>query len=273
MALILGKPIVGRLETLQYANKKFNWRDDIIIGIGHKHAFYAWLRARLTGKKCIYYCIDFYSPEIADNLWDSIFIWAAMQLDKFLFKHCDEIWDISEKIDEGRRKFGNYTQRAINYPHKIVPLSYPPSYFRMSGIYYPTKIIYVGLQPYGFELLKGLDYIWLGNGRLPLEVLLCELSMGGIGISMWGRKGNNYYGDPGKTKLYSACGIPVIMTDNTPYADIIKKTQAGIVIPYNRESLKWAIKKILGNYSYYKKNVKKTWEYIDADEIMRNINV
>jgi len=154
-----------------------------------------------------------------------------------------------------------------------VPLSYPPSYFRFGGIYYPNKLVFVGLNPYGLELLKNLDYTWLGNGKVPLEILLSDLSKYGIGISLWKDRGNNWYGDPGKTKLYSACGLPVIMTDNTPYAKIIKETHAGLVIDYNEDSLRYAIKKLLGNYSHYKNNVRKTWPYINADEVFKDIRI
>ena len=263
MALVIGKPIVGRLETLQYANKKFNWSDNIIIGIGHKHAFYAWIRSKLTGKKCIYYCIDFYSPEIADNLWDSIFIWACMKMDKFLCNHCDIVWDISDRIQEGRWWYGHYKAKKV----KIMPLSYPPDYFKFVEPF-SKHPVYVGLSVYGKEIIP--EKTFYINGKLPLRGMLEIISRHSMGISLWSREGNNYYGDPGKTKLYSACGIPVIMTDNTPYAKIIKKTKAGIVIPYDEKALLEAMKKIYANYDYYKNNVKKTWKYIDAYEIFRN---
>jgi len=266
MALILGKKTVGRLETLQYANKKFKWRNDVIIGIGHQHAFWAWLLARLTGRKCIYYCIDFYSPEISDNLWDRIFIWAAMLMDMFLVKQVDEVWDISKRIQAGRKRFGGY----IAHIPEIVPLSYPPSYFNFVKPIWENPV-YVGLVPYGKEIMpKDTFYI---DGKMPLQQMLNLIARCKIGISLWDKNGNNYYGDPGKTKLYSACGLPVIMTDNTPYADIIKRTGAGLVISYNKNAVKWAIKKILGNYAYYKKNVKKTWGYINADTIFKDIRL
>ena len=260
MAIILGKKIYGRLETLEYANKKFQWSDMYFIGISCFYGFWAWLLARLTHRKCIYYCIDFYSPEIADNLWDSIFIWSAMKMDKFLCKHCDKVWDISKNINKGREVFENTICLS-----DIVPLSYPSSYFRyIHGD--KNKIVFVGIEPYGLELLD--NYVWLRG--LPLDKLLDELSKSGIGIALWKRNGNNYYGDPGKTKLYSACGLPVITTPNTEYAKIIEKTNAGIVVEYDRKQVAKAIRKIIKNYSYYKRNVKKTWKYIDAKRIFGN---
>jgi len=268
--IILGKKIVGRKETLEYVAQKYNWRN-CIIGISCFFGFWAWIWGRLTGKKVIYYCIDFYSPKIAVNKFDALFIWLAMQMDKFLIRHCDEIWDISTRINRGRFEFGGYMVHS-----KVIPLSYPPSYFKFNNKpVYKNTIVFVGLDPYGLELLpKNIDFVWLGKDKLlPLDELLDKLSNCGIGISLWKDKGNNYYGDPGKTKLYSACGLPVIMTGNTPYAMIIQETQAGLIIEYSEIDLENAIQEILHNYNFYKNNVRKTWKYINADEVFRNRNL
>lgn len=269
MALILGKKVVGRLETLEYANAKFGW-GDVVIGISCYFGFWAWLLARLTRRKCIYYAIDFYSPEIAQNLWDRIFIWAAIKMDGFLVRHCDGIWDISPRIGEGRLKFG----KPDNKWHTVVPLCYPKSYFMNEFPYKQDRAIFVGLQPYGLELLKGIDLVWLGKNKLlPIDELLATIAKGGFGVALWKGKGNHYYGDPGKTKLYSACGLPVITTGNTVYAHIIEKTGAGVIVDYNEESVKNGIEKLLDNYEYYKGNVPKTWKYINADDIFRNFEL
>ena len=269
--IILGKKVVGRKETLEYANQKFKWLEHGIIGISCFYGFWAWVLARLTRRKCIYYCIDFYSPEVFTGWWDKIFIPLAILMDRFLCKVCDEVWDISERINAGRIEFGHYHAKS-----KIVPLSYPPDYFRFEKTYIgqQQRIVFVGLKPYGLELLKPYGYIWIGKDeRLTQEAICNYISRCGIGFSMWKERGNNYYGDPGKTKLYSACGLPVIMTDNTPYAEIIKKTGAGIIVEYHEESVRMAIKYILANYDYYKNNVKKTWKYINADELFKYIQI
>ncbi len=271
--IILGKKIVGRVETLKYANKKFKWPCHGIIGVSCFFGLLAWFRARTFGyrMKCIYYCIDFYDPYIFTGWWDKIFIPLAIMVDKFLCRHCDEVWDISHRINEGRSAFGEYRAKS-----RIVPLSYPPSYFRFYEDVSKNVIVYVGLTSYGLELYEKIDsFFWLKGYKkfMPLERFLFRLSHCGIGVSMWEKDGNNWYGDPGKTKLYSACGLPVIMTANTPYAKIIKQTHAGLVIDYSEESLKYAIKKILGNYKYYKNNVQKTWRYINADEVFKGVKL
>lgn len=278
-ALILGKKIVGRKETLEYAAKKFGWKD-VVIGISVFYAFWAWIIARLTGRKFIYYCIDFYSPEIAYTIWDKIFIPCAMLMDRFLCKVADEIWDISERINEGRTNFGGYAPKH----HTIVRLAYPPTYFHfvpprpLKTQKKPIRICYVGLEKYGLELLwsikdiTDLDFLG-GKPYLPIDELLLRISNYDCGISLWKDKGNNYYGDPGKTKLYSACGLPVIMTDNTPYTKIIRDTQAGVICEYNEISLRKAIKEMIFNYDFYKRNVKDTWKFINVDNVYANLKI
>jgi len=103
--------------------------------------------------------------------------------------------------------------------------------------------------------------------------MLDQLSNCGIGISIWDRDGNNYYGDPGKTKLYSACGLPVIMTNNTPYAEVIERTKSGIIVKYDKKSIDEAVMKIFNNYDFYKSNVYKTRDLINADKLLRDFQV
>ena len=268
-AVILGKKVVSRKETLEYLSRKFGW-ENCIIGISAYYGFLAWVWGRLTRRKVIYYCIDFYAPTEAENWKDRIFIWLAMQMDKFLNKHCDDAWDISKTIDEGRYIYGGYTGQKS----RILPLCYPPDYFRFNTPLDKKLLVYVGLDGFGTELAKDYPgFVWLGKGKLPLDILLKNLSICGMGLAMWNTIGNNYYGDPGKTKLYSACGLPVIMTNNTLYSKVIEDTQACIIIPYDKVALKEAIKKMLNQYDFYKGNVKKTWRYINADEVFEGNNL
>lgn len=80
-----------------------------------------------------------------------------------------------------------------------------------------------------------------------------------VGISLWNPKAlilNAFYGDPGKTKLYSVCGLPVVTSNFTVYSQIIKKNKAGMAINYDTKELFKALKKILlkdKDYGQYKK--------------------
>lgn len=68
----------------------------------------------------------------------------------------------------------------------------------------------------------------------------------------------SYYGDPSKIKRYLSMGLPVITTNVFEFSSEIKKSEAGIVINYNKpKELIKAIETILGNYNEYVNNVKQ----------------
>lgn len=261
--IILGKKKVSRVETLQdYADRHDCWYN-YIIGVSCYFGFWAWLRGRLTGRHIVYYCIDFYCLEGAKNLYDYLFIRASWLMDWFLINCCDEIWDISTRINVGRVGYGQYYARGST----IVSCCYPPSYFRYERSL-PAKLVFVGLYPYGKELWENLDFFWI-DGDWTEEEMLEDIPRCGIGLALWKDKHNAYYGDSGKTKLYFACGIPVITVKWTTLAPVIEKYQAGITINYDKQELGEAIKKIQGNYVFYKENVKKMREYCDSDFVLK----
>lgn len=275
--IVLGKKVVSRTEAVMGYVKK-NGHKDAVIGISAFFGVCAWIIKLLRiRQRFIYYCIDYYIPEIAWGWPDSIFIWLHIKVDKFLTERADECWDISSCINEGRYRYGLYQANSI-----VVPLGYPPSYFRnvSANLLLRTHLIYVGLNPYGVDLItevvserrNELRLILLINRRLPLNDLLDRVSWANIGLALWEKEGNQTYGDPGKTKLYLICGIPVIVTKNANFSEVIEREQAGISINYNKEELKEAVNKIVGNYALYKKNaIRVGHKYCDSEKILGGI--
>lgn len=70
-----------------------------------------------------------------------------------------------------------------------------------------------------------------------------------------------YYADPGKIRLYTELGLPIIMTKSSEVAEIIKKFSAGEVINRDSESFYKAVKKIAKNYSKYREGLAKFSKY------------
>jgi len=60
------------------------------------------------------------------------------------------------------------------------------------------------------------------------------------------------YTDPTKPKVYMACGLPVVITAVPPIAKEIERNQAGIVIPYSKESLINAISLMFTDDKFWK---------------------
>jgi len=271
-SIVLGKKVVSRTETVRDWVDKTN-HQDYVIGISAFFGVWAWLIKTLRiRKRFIYYCIDFYSYVTARGWFDRVFIWLHIRVDRWLALRADENWIISNRIGTARTEFGNFS-----FLCRIVPLGYPPSYFREEKLHY-NNLIYVGLS----QSFEGMDLARrvvpshrlnvLTSGKLPLERLLKVVSHSGIGLALWNKKGNQYYGDSGKIKLYLICGIPVIVTHNANFSEVVKKENAGLVIDFDEQNLRWAIEKIFNNYEFYRENAVRTGKtYCNSDKIFGEI--
>lgn len=90
-----------------------------------------------------------------------------------------------------------------------------------------------------------------------------------VGIATYQPKSSNesYWGDPSKIKVYLSVGVPVITTDVSYMADIIKQAKAGKMISYNPNSLVTAATAIFSDNKNYQKNayiLARKYSYKDA---------
>ncbi|MGE5197897.1 MAG: glycosyltransferase [Deltaproteobacteria bacterium] len=122
---------------------------------------------------------------------------------------------------------------------------------------------------------KGLEDFFSFYGFIEdTDKMLDIVSSSSVGIALWDdRKNkllNSYFGDPGKTKLYSACGIPVIVSNHTVYSEVITRKKSGVGINYDAAELANALKEILNveNYAAFKRNaIMVGEEYCKAEDI------
>jgi glycosyltransferase involved in cell wall biosynthesis len=98
-----------------------------------------------------------------------------------------------------------------------------------------------------------------------VDEMLEVVAKSAVGVSVWDDRNNRilnaYYGDPGKTKLYSVCGLPVVVSDITVYAGIVSRYNSGVAIQYDSRQLLEALKRILADenaYLEFKKNAVRT---------------
>lgn len=77
-----------------------------------------------------------------------------------------------------------------------------------------------------------------------------------IGIAMYKPEPGNvsYFGDPSKIKNYLSFGLPVITTNVFEFSKEIKKSKAGLVIPYSLIPFVNAVKLIRKNYDKFSSN-------------------
>lgn len=83
-----------------------------------------------------------------------------------------------------------------------------------------------------------------------LEKYMCNA---GVGIALYVPSPEDFtqFADPGKPKVYMACGLPVIMTDVPACAATISTHSAGCIIPYEKEACITAFRRIISDYDAY----------------------
>ncbi|MDP8233785.1 MAG: glycosyltransferase [Candidatus Saelkia tenebricola] len=264
----------------------FRKRFDLCIGVSHFSGMMGVVLTKLgICKKSIYYCIDHYKGEgWLYTLQNAIDRWTTL--------HSDKVWDISDRIVEARKlDFGLYKNK-----HTIVPVGYDPTFFRYNEGIDRYSIVFVGVMQkgHGLELMletlpflikifpkiniriigrgpfldefkgmvkeRGLEKYYKIYGFIEdTDEMLDVVASCAVGIAVWSDIGNSYYGDSGKTKLYSVCGLPVIVSNFVIYSEAVIKCKAGIAIEGNKEALINAVKELFSNdnlYWEYKKNAK-----------------
>jgi len=86
----------------------------------------------------------------------------------------------------------------------------------------------------------GIDRAVVWHGYQPdhrrLEEILCR---GGIGLALYEPSDTTFttWADPGKPKVYLACGLPVLITAVPAVAGEIGKARAGAVVPFERDAI------------------------------------
>ena len=316
--------IIDLVRSLLIFRRKF----DYFIGISHFSGFLGFfLKFFGISKKFIYYTIDYYVPytetgnpnPFAGYGWfERMLLKISIYLDKLAVASADELWDISNRIEEGRLRFGKFNKETYDAKKRIAPLGYDSSFYRNKDVRELDRytIVFAGviLESQGLELILNvipelcklmpeIKVKIIGTGPfLPkfkemvalhrleryfkyygfidnVEEMLDIIASSAVGVSIWDDRKNKilnaYYGDPGKTKLYSVCGLPVVVSDITGYSRVISQNKAGIAVKYKEEELLNALKTILLNsndYAGYKKRaVTAGRQYCNSEQIFDEV--
>lgn len=92
------------------------------------------------------------------------------------------------------------------------------------------------------------------TGQLEHEKVIENICKATIGVAIYTNKwGWNYYADSMKVREYSACGLPVIMTDVSSTAKDINDFQAGIVIENEKGAIVEAVSRLYADKKLYTK--------------------
>lgn len=272
------------------ATRRFSRKFDYFIGIATFSAMLGVFLRRLgVAKKIIYYCIDYYPPpkKLGFNMLENI---IYRNIDAWLLKKADIIWEISPRIKEARQRY-----MAVNtdsYSPIIVPLGYDNGIHRDCPLdkkerwtlgfvgtlsenqglqmvieamphlikrFPEIKVRVIGHGPYSLylkELTRRLNvedrFIFHGFIKDDTEVYdILSRCMAGLATWTGDESDNSLYADPGKPKLYALLGLPIIITKAPFVSKIISDIGAGVMIDYNVGDFISAVDKIIKDKEKY----------------------
>ncbi len=266
------------LRTIQeqlvnfYLIFKTRGRVDLFIGIDPLNAFSGLVAQKLGKiKRVVFYTAD-YAHQRFEN---PVMNWIYHCFDRFGIRNADQVWNVSTRIVEQRRKQGVPSKKNFLVPnstafekakrlpyseinkHDLIIVSHLtkaigfPLIFEavknLSKKYEDLRLLVIGGGPDEKGLKKLVAELGMANriiflGRMPHEKVLDKLSQSAVGLALYtGGEAWTEFGDSMKAREYMACGLPVIMTDIPSTADDVEKNKAGLVIDFEREALEEAI--------------------------------
>lgn len=267
--------------SIIYCLIKLKKRYDIYIGISYSFALFGCVFKKIrVVKNLLYYCIDYYIPDSRLD-FNSFFVRLINILDRFTVKNSDYIWDVSPQISEYREKIGGIKKASyknilvpLGYSKSLRrfkpieeinrwDIGFVGTITASQGLqllvetmndilreFSQIKVKVIGEGPFLEELKKSVSekdlkdyftfYGFIKEDSKMLDIL-CSCA---IGIALWNYSlddKNIICADPGKTKLYALCGLPIITTRYCNLSDEIISHKAGLIIDYKKDNLKKAI--------------------------------
>lgn len=282
-------PVVSKPSPLRYIAEMFAtvWhfsvrkKVDTFVAIDPLNACAAVVLKKLGRiETCIFLTPD-YSPQRFGNVMlNKIY----HSIDRFCVRNADEVWSVSTRIQEVRRKMGLADSKNILLPNV------PPAKFadlrknkhdkynlittgildkqldfegsiravaQLRDTYPKLNFTVIGNGPKESQLhllaeeLQVADRIHF-TGRLSLAETLDLESKAGIGLALYtGEWGFNHFGDSTKCREFFFFGLPVISTDSHATVPEIKKFKPGLVVEKGVDHYVKAITDILENYEKY----------------------
>lgn len=307
--LVSGTPLIIKsvIETIKTIKIAAKYKPEIFIGIDPLNAF-AGVILKKTGlvKKTIFYCVDYTPTRFKNKILNDVY----HRIDRFVSINSDEVWNVSSRIVEVRKKQGVSDSKIKFVPNSpvfencprlpvrkvnrnnivmVAGLTHGPvldlvlnAFKNLVDKFPKVKLSIIGTGPYQEKLIEKTRKMKLSEnirflGQLSNKSLLREVSKSGIALAIYTFSDDYswvYYGDSKKAREYLACGIPVIITDVVGTAEDVKEYKAGLVIKPNAKSLEQAMEKILGDKNFWlecRKNAVKLGKDYDINAILDKI--
>jgi glycosyltransferase involved in cell wall biosynthesis len=286
------------IRIIRSLQGKYDW----YIGNGFFDALAGIILRRLGRvKRVILYTIDY-----APGKPGSVYSFLYRTLDRWCCRHVDMIWNLSKRMQPARIEAGLKQGKSAPYlwvPHgthahelaSLLPEC--PSPYRVafmghvqekSGVqlfldimpglkerYPELHLDILGGGPYVENLAdmaesRGvIDHVTFHGFIEDHRELEKRLMQCGVGVALYNPDdaGFSTLADPGKPKVYLACGLPVIITDVPEVAEEIECSGAGRNIAYNAEELQQALSDIISRHADFRAKALLMGEKYDWDHV------
>ncbi len=237
-------------------------------------------------RRVVFYAID-YTPQRFENpIKNAVF----HRVERYSLLSSDRVWNMSKRMTKVWEGFGVKKGKNFLAPNCLADFELRHAPFNgirsqsivFVGHLHPSKGIQMVIEafPEIQKHVRDANLVIIGSGPLDDSLrdscrrneieeavhfvghvsdrrrLLRIISECKIGVAPYlpgDLVAMNLFGDPGKVKLYLACGLPIIMTSGPELASEVDKHQAGIIIDYDKKAFVGAAVKLLTNEEFFVK--------------------
>ncbi|MFH1863559.1 MAG: glycosyltransferase [bacterium] len=284
---------------------------DLYIGFDNLNAF-SGVILKFFGivQKTVYYVVDYNPKRYKNRLLNSIY----HKIDQFCVTYCDETWNLSPRMEEGRKKYFNFSKGN----QKVVPMGawldriqipnfddiekhtlvFSGHVLEKQGIQHVIEAIpeiikeindfkfkilgdgeYLGFikdRISGLGIEKYVEYTGFIDDPTDMEKMLTKCALGVAIYEERDKNGNlafTYFADPGKLKLYLACGVPILLTDVSYNAKLIEDKKCGMIIKGEPQDIAHSVISLMkngGKLKEYRDNAISYSKEFDWNKIFSN---
>ncbi len=295
--------IMEVIKTVRYFSTKA--KIDVFVGVDPLNG----LAGVLLKKRKKVDTAIFYTADYSDNRFENKLLSKIYHLiDAYCVKNADEVWSVSSRIVDIRKKMGLSSEKIIFLPN-VPPVEFNKfrenKHDKYSLITYgivDKQLDFDGAIKAVAALVKDfpkISFTVVGNGpeenrlkqlasksgvanrvhflgQKPLSETLKIASKSGIGLALYtGVWGFNKYGDSTKCREFFNYGLPVLSTDTHSTVGDITDSGAGIIVKMSVDEYVDAIKQIIDEYEDYSKKslqLGKKYEGAHRKELLRILN-
>jgi glycosyltransferase involved in cell wall biosynthesis len=295
-----------------YWGLRYGRGSDLYIGSNNLNALSGIvLRSLHVVKRTVTYVIDYNPKRFENRLLNYIF----HKIDHFCVILCDETWNLSDRMKDGRKKYFNFeggNQKTVpmgawvnrikplpfekTEKHTLVFMGHVTKKQGVQNVINAVPDIIKKIPDFRFLVLGGgpflerlkemvselgvlryIDFSGFVEDSVEVERKLSRCALAIALYEKYDDKGDlsfTYFADPGKIKLYLACGLPVLLSD-VPYNALeIQNKKCGLIISEEKEMIANAVIELMSNQEklkMYKENAYLYSKNFDWDRIFGSL--